>query len=281
MQRGQRLQHRRVLVGGNVGIARQRRLGGQHLAVCLRRRAPGLLQLQRALVRGRLRHDAGLQELALPCVLGLRRFQRVVGRRGFGLRLRVGCLQLLDLEARRLELRAVFLDRVAIGGVIDGEELLAGTHRLVLVHVHRGDLSAHLRHDRDPVLLDVGVLGRDVAPARHPDISAAQREREREGRDQQAPLATPRSGRRLGFLRLGFRRCLDFLRFGFRRRFTHRRNFLELSCGLCGHASSFSDLLRPATVTGQSSPDRLSIMIRRLAWRAARSCSESPAWACW
>ena len=62
---------------------------------------------------------------------------------------------------------------------------MACLDRLVVGNADLDDAAGRIRGDRNPGLLQVGVLGLLVAPARHPDISATGEQRERQGDHQQ------------------------------------------------------------------------------------------------
>ena len=255
VQRGERLEHLRVAVGRDVGVAGEGGAGRGHGALGLDHGAAGELQLQRAVVGGRLADHAGREQRLLALVLGPGRRERLAGGRGLGDRLGVGRLQALDLEPGRGEPGLRRLDGAAVGGVVEPEQRLAGGHDLVLAHLDGGDLAADLRHDVDAVLLDVGVLGLDVAAAGHPDVAAAEGERQRQRDDEK--LAAAALADRLRRRHLPGDEARRGLRLG-------------------GHG------LAPAARRGSSSAssaERLAMTVARPATSAARSSGERPVWA--
>ena len=172
MEGGERLQHFRMLIRLDVGIAGERGFRRQNVLLGRGQRALGLLQRQARIVQRRIGDDAALHQSVLAIIGRLGEIQRVGRRLALGDRLAIGRFQLGDVEPCRFQPCLVALDGIAIDRVVDGEKEIAGLDGLVLLHRDLGDLAGNLGHDRHPVLLHIGVLGLDIAAPGHPVIRA-------------------------------------------------------------------------------------------------------------
>ena len=72
-------------------------------------------------------------------------------------------IDLVDLHSGRRDLRLGLGEGDAERARIDPEQQVAAAHLLILVDQDLGDRAAHFGRDRDHVLLDIGIVGRDVA----------------------------------------------------------------------------------------------------------------------
>ena len=142
------------------------------------------------LVIGGARRDAAGGELALALEFALLVGERVLGRSQFGELLAIGRLHRLDLQPRRGEHRLCFLDRDAERPIVEPEQHLALGHALVVADLDRNDAARDIGADHRARRLDVGVVGRDIAPARQvPPCGGDQNdERPRQHERQPQPL---------------------------------------------------------------------------------------------
>ena len=87
--------------------------------------------------------------------------------------------------------RLRLLERDLIGLRVDSEEKIALLHMRAVADVDRDHLSVHLRADRNDVLLDLRIVGRDAAAARHVIIETAddQQRRDDQHHDRLRPVA--------------------------------------------------------------------------------------------
>ena len=198
--RGERRQHRRVLVGRDVGIAADRgaragnALHGRQLLVL------GLGEVVRGLVERRFRVDALAGQLRLPVELRLQIVDLVARHALLRHRLAVGGAQLLDAEPRCGKRRVGLRQRDAVRLGIDAEQHVACLDRLVLGEVRLDDAAGGIGRDRHLGLADIGVLGVLVASAGDPEIAAAH------GQQRAAPTPSG-SGAAAAWRRTGFAGC--------------------------------------------------------------------------
>ena len=109
--------------------------------------------------RQRPRRDAAGGELPLALEFALLIGERILGRAQLGLLLAIGRLHRLDLQPRRGELRLRFLDRDAVGPVVDPEQHIALGDPLIVMHLDRHDPTGDVAADHRPRRLDIGVVG--------------------------------------------------------------------------------------------------------------------------
>src|SRR5690606_1946848 len=95
---------------------------------------------------------------------------------------------------------------------VDAEQQIARSDALVFLHLDLDDLAADLGTDSHHVLLDVGIVGRNLALQTLPVEQAPDEEKHGQRYHRREPAPTSAGGRRYGFglfvvgnLRVGFR----------------------------------------------------------------------------
>jgi hypothetical protein len=130
-----RLQHRRVVLDRDAGIAAQIcRNRGELLARRIARLARTVERVAQ-LVHLHLRGNAGGEQPVLPVVFALLIGERVLGAGELRLPLTIGRLQRLHLEARAAQARLRFLHGNAKRRIIDAEQHRTFLDEFVVVHI--------------------------------------------------------------------------------------------------------------------------------------------------
>ncbi len=258
--RGERREHRGVLVDVEIGLAAKRGERALHGLVGGGLAFAGLQEIPFGGVETRGGDDALVRKRLLAVVVGPVvveiAFRRIRLRDG----LRIGRLHLPDVQARGRERGIGLFERDPVRLRIDLEERIARLYDAVVMHHDPGHAARHRGADRHPRLLEVGVVGRLVAPAGQPDIAAAKRQHDRQRQHQREASAALRlRGRRA-------RRHLCGRSGALRHRALprHRVHSAAPSCAASPAASSRS--IRP----------RLATMVVRLRISISRSSALRP-----
>ncbi len=166
-------------VGQDIRVAAERGLGAFDALAGLRQTLLGRLEVMTHLIVLGLRGIAAGQQSLLAVEFPALEVEVLFRRALFGHRVKIGGAHLLDVEACRGDRGFRLLEGEAGGFGVDAEQQVALVDGVVLAHGDLDDAAGDVGGEHRLVLLEIGVVGRDIAPAGHPEIPAGQHKGER------------------------------------------------------------------------------------------------------